>query len=102
MSYYGCHNGLDAFIVSSKSGESYFCDLQHCQVPTPYSQIHYKSQMTYNTLIAHEWKALTRCQVNELTKTMYLAKAPNMSGNITKTVFIVSIACLISNIKNLF
>lgn len=101
MSYYGCHNSSDVFIVNLMSGESYFCDLHCRQVPTPYSKIHYTSQQTYNKLMANGWKSLTHCQVNDLTKTMFeCKKTSHFSHTIPKSLFIISFVSLIRLFKN--
>ena len=104
MSCYGCHNGLDAFIVHETSGVSYFCTLHHSYTPMPYSQIRYTSQMTYRTLMAHGWKPLTHGHVNALAKTMIrdTDTTTNLCARVTTLPIVLGVVCLMRKLKKHF
>jgi hypothetical protein len=67
MTFYGCRNILQAYIINCKTGEAYFYTF-HTYNINPHTQFKHVAQTTYKLLLLNGWKPLRQSEIEAITK----------------------------------
>ena len=81
MSFQGCRNSLQAYIVNQNTGEAYFYTF-HTHQLNPHTQFTHIAQTTYKTLLLNGWKPMLQSDIEAITKTTHKKESDNTSWHI--------------------
>jgi hypothetical protein len=78
MSFHGCRNNLQAYIVNQKTGEAYFYTF-HTNHLKPHTQFARIAHTTYKTLLLNGWKSMLLSDIEAITKIIHKKESNNTS-----------------------
>jgi len=78
MSFHGCRNSLQAYIVNQNTGEGYFYTF-HTHQLNPHTQFARIAQTAYKTLLLNGWKPMLQSDIEAITKINHKKESTNTS-----------------------